>query len=63
MGKICKMPAWAVAHCPVSKIMRKTTVCFDHQSMLGKAADHAYLIVGKLKTQFPSYLWNHGQDK
>ena len=54
MEKICKTPAWAVAHCLFCLMpYEKNYYMFQSSvNVLGRAADQAYLIVGKLNTVY-----------
>jgi len=54
MEKICKTPAWAVAHCLFCLMQYEKNYHMFQSSVnvLGRAADQAYLIVGKLNTEY-----------
>jgi len=54
MEKICKTPAWAVAHCLfcLTNYAKNFHMFQSSVNVLGKVVDNAYLIVGKLNTHY-----------
>jgi len=52
--KICKTPAWALAHCLLCVTSNGKTYQLSKKPLqiLGKAVDNVYIIVGKLNTHY-----------